>query len=96
VTFRELYRREVTLEKVRHMIGDGTRARRDRSVSELESARRRFLETYEAAPAKLTWLYPCVQTTLESCTHQRAPFAICTNKQQAATVAVFRKKSQLF
>jgi hypothetical protein len=62
VTLRELYRREVTLEEVRRMISDGTRALVERalaatgSVSELESAHRRFLETYEAAPPKLTWL----------------------------------------
>jgi len=67
------------------------RLTRDGSVSELESAHPRFLETYEAAPAKLTWLYPGVQTTLESCTHQGARFAICTNKPQAATAAIFRK-----
>jgi phosphoglycolate phosphatase len=94
VTLRELHRREMTLEEARHMIGDGTRALVERAlaatgpVSELEWAHRRFLKTYEAAPAKLSRLYPGVQTTLESLHASGARFAICTNKPQAATVAI--------
>jgi hypothetical protein len=33
VTFRELYRREVTLEEVRRMISDGTRALVERALA---------------------------------------------------------------
>jgi phosphoglycolate phosphatase-like HAD superfamily hydrolase len=33
LTLRELYRREVTLEEVRHMIGDGTRALVERAFA---------------------------------------------------------------
>jgi phosphoglycolate phosphatase len=102
-TLRDLGRREVvSSDEVRAMIGDGTRALVERALratgevvdisgllgTSLENAHHRFLDFYEAAPTKLSRLYPGVVTTLESLVEFGAHLAICTNKQQAATLAV--------
>jgi phosphoglycolate phosphatase len=87
-------RRELTSDEVRRMIGDGTRALVERAltatstVTDVDAAHRRFLQLYEAAPAKLSRLYPGVEATLKSLRASGARLAICTNKPQAATLGV--------
>ena len=54
----------------------------------MKNAHQRFLDFYEAAPTRLSRLYPNVATTLRSLVRSGARLAICTNKQQAATLAV--------
>jgi phosphoglycolate phosphatase len=79
---------------VRRMIGDGTHALVQRAlratgeVVNLENAHQRFLDFYQAAPTRLSRLYPDVAATLRSLTESGARLGICTNKQQAATFAV--------
>jgi phosphoglycolate phosphatase len=91
---RGLVRRELSAEEVRRMIGDGTRPLVERAlrasgeVVDLENAHQRFLNFYKAAPTRLSRLYPNVATTLRSLIRSGARLAICTNKQQAATLAV--------
>ena len=90
-----LNRRELSSDEVRKMIGDGThalvgralRARGNNDV-DLESAHETFLNYYEAAPTRLSRLYPDVANTLESLGKSGVQLGICTNKQQAATHAV--------
>jgi phosphoglycolate phosphatase len=91
---RDLARRELSANEVRSMIGDGTHALVGRALSatgeivDLENAHQRFLDFYEAAPTPLSRLYPSVTATLHSLIELGARLAICTNKQQAATLAV--------
>ena len=101
---RGLARRELPAEEVRRMIGDGTHALVERALHatdevacragtgrkpvDLEHAHQRFLEFYEAAPTRLSRLYPDVATTLRSLAESGARLGICTNKQQTATFAV--------
>jgi phosphoglycolate phosphatase len=90
----KIHRRELTPDEVRSMIGDGVRALVERAlaatgtVTDFEATHQRFLQLYEAAPAKLSRLYPGVATTLESLRASGARLAICTNKPQRATFAV--------
>ena len=90
---RVLARRELSADEVRRMIGDGTHAlvgralRATGEVVDLENAHQRFLDFY-GAPTRLSRLYPDVATTLRSLIGSGARLAICTNKQQAATLAV--------
>lgn len=94
VMLAEVRRRELTPDEVRYMIGDGTHALVERAlaatgtVTDFEAAHQRFLQLYEAAPAKLSRLYPGVETTLESLRVSGACLAICTNKPQSATLGV--------
>jgi phosphoglycolate phosphatase len=94
VMLAEVRRRELTPDEVRYMIGDGTRALVERAlaatgtVTDFEAAHQRFLRLYEAAPAKLSRLYPGVEITLESLRASGARLAICTNKPQTATLRV--------
>ena len=87
-------RGELTADEVRRIIGDGTHALVKRAlaatgtITDLEAAHRQFLKLYEAAPAKLSRLYPGVEATLKSLRDSGARLAICTNKPQAATMAV--------
>jgi phosphoglycolate phosphatase len=91
-----MHRRELRADEVRRMIGDGTRALVERAlaatgtINDLEAAHQRFLQLYEAAPAKLSRLYPGVEATLKSLRDSGARFAICTNKPQTATLAVLQ------
>jgi 2-phosphoglycolate phosphatase, prokaryotic len=95
---REVGRRELSPSEVRSMIGDGTHAlvpRALRATGEvidrsliLENAHERFLNFYEAVPTKLSRLYPGVAKTLESLVESGTHLAVCTNKQQRATLAV--------
>ena len=91
---RGLGRRELSASEVRRMIGDGTHALVGRAlgatgeVVDLENQHQRFLDFYQAAPTRLSRLYPDVATTLRSLIESGARLAICTNKQQAATLAV--------
>ena len=76
VMLAELRRRELTPDEVRSMIGDGARALVERAlaatgaVTDFEAAHQHFLQAYEAAPAKLSRLYPGVATTF-GCTPRR-------------------------
>jgi phosphoglycolate phosphatase len=87
-------RRELTPDEARRMVGDGTRALVERAlaatgtITDLEAAHQGFLKIYEAAPAKLSRLYPGVAETLESLRASGARLAICTNKPQRATLGV--------
>jgi phosphoglycolate phosphatase len=87
-------RRELSADEVRRMIGDGSHALVGRAlhatgeVIDHENAHQRFLDFYEPAPTRLSRLYPEVATTLRSLIGSGARLAICTNKQQAATLAV--------
>lgn len=89
-----LGRRELSADEVRGMIGDGTHAlvgralRATGEVVDLENQHQRFQNFYEATPTRLSRLYPNVATTLSSLVSAGARLAICTNKQQAATLAV--------
>ena len=94
-----LDRRLLTAAEVREMIGDGTRAlvkralaatynRETEPIVDFEAAHQKFLETYEAAPAKLSRLYPGVGATLYALREAGARLAICTNKPQAGTLGV--------
>lgn len=91
---RGLGRRGLTTDEVRGMIGDGTRALVERAlsatgaISDLEAAHQRFLKAYEADPTKLSRLYPGVDETLKSLRASGVRLGVCTNKQQAATLAV--------
>ena len=91
---RGLARRELSADVVRRKIGDGTYALVERAlratgeVVDLENAHQRFLDFYQSAPTRLSRLYPGVATTLRSLVRSGARLAICTNKQQAATLAV--------
>ncbi len=87
-------RRELAPDQVRHMIGDGTRALVERALAatgaivDLDVAHEQFCKIYEAAPTRLSRLYPGVATTLESMRRAGVRLAICTNKQKRATDAV--------
>ena len=87
-------RRELTLEEVRRMIGDGTPAMMERAlaatggITDLDRAHRKLMQIYEAAPANLSRLYPGVETTLRLLRDSGASLGICTNKPQAATLSV--------
>ena len=91
---RGLARRELPADEVRRMIGDGTHALVERAlratgdVVDLEYAHQRFLRFYQAAPTRLSRLYPDVARTLRSLIESGARLGICTNKQQAMTFAV--------
>ena len=97
VTLRHVGRRELTSDEVRGMIGDGARALVAHALAATGSpanpdlAHRRFLEIYQAAPAKLSRLYPGVAETLPVLQASGAHFAICTNKPQVATVAILER-----
>jgi phosphoglycolate phosphatase len=91
-----MHRRELAPGEVRLMIGDGTRALVERAlgatgtINDLEAAHQRFLQFYEAVPAKLSRLYPGVEATLKSLCASGAHLAICTNKPETATLAVLK------
>jgi phosphoglycolate phosphatase len=89
-----MHRRELRADEVRRMIGDGTWALVERAlaatgtITDVDAAHQHFLQFYEAAPAKLSRLYPGVEATLKSLRVSGARFAVCTNKPQAATLRV--------
>jgi phosphoglycolate phosphatase len=84
-------------DKVRGMIGDGTRALVARALAAsnlpatlLDERHARFLALYEAAPAALSLPYPGVVETLHAFREEGRRLAVCTNKPQRATLAVLR------
>ena len=87
-------RRELNADEVRQMIGDGSRALVERAlaasgaVAELNAAHHRFLQIYEAAPTRLSRLYPGVGETLRALRDAGSRLAICTNKPQNGTLGV--------
>jgi phosphoglycolate phosphatase len=87
-------RRELALEEVRCMIGDGTPAMMERAlaatggITDFDRAHRKLMQIYEAGPANLSRLYPGVETTLRSLRDSGANLGICTNKPQVATLSV--------
>ena len=86
--------RQLAAEEVREMIGDGSRELVQRAlavsgaVAEFDAAHRRFLQIYQAAPTRLSRLYPGVADTLAALRGAGARLAICTNKPQAGTRGV--------
>ena len=95
---REMGRRELTPEEVRPMIGDGSRALVGRALSATGSptdaedpSYQRFMQIYQAGLSHLTRLYPGVEEALRTLRDEGARLAICTNKPQAATVALLQQ-----
>ena len=90
----KLKRRELTLIEVRQMVGDGSHALVERAltatggIDNLSAAHRCFLEAYEADPTRHSRLYPNVAETLAKLRATGSRLAVCTNKPQAATIAV--------
>jgi phosphoglycolate phosphatase len=87
----------ISLAEARDMLGDGAsafvgRALEDRGVkpNPAEHARltRRYLDFYEAHPARDTWPYPGVPETLERLRRSGHGCAVCTNKPKRAAEAV--------
>jgi phosphoglycolate phosphatase len=89
-------RRELTIEEVRHMIGDGTPALMERALAatgtmtDLNRAHQKLVQIYEASPANLSRLFPGVDTMLRLLRNSGANLGICTNKPQAATLSVLK------
>jgi len=94
----EMGRRELSPEEVRLMIGDGSRALVGRALSATgsptdaeDASYQRFMQIYQAGLSHLTRLYPGVEETLRTLRDEGARLAICTNKPQAATVALLQQ-----
>jgi phosphoglycolate phosphatase len=94
VMLRARGRRELKPEEVRQMVGDGVGALVERALAatgemtDVEMAQQHFLQSYEAESTRLSRLYPGVAETLASLRSSGARLAICTNKPQAATLAI--------
>ena len=92
----ELRRRRLGRDEVREMIGDGSRALVERALAatgtmtDFEAAHERFRQFYEAAPTRLSRLYPKVAETLALLRASGARLGVCTNKPQRATLAVLK------
>jgi phosphoglycolate phosphatase len=83
--------------EVRTMIGDGARRLVERALAwakapvdeaGLDTAYRRFLEIYGAAPCEASGLYAHVETTLGALAAQGLQLGVCTNKPQAPSEAI--------
>ena len=92
---RERARPPLSPAEVTRMVGDGVpalvaRALAARGLDAAETARAvpRFLEIYEADPARLTRPYPGVRDTLAELRRRGYRTAIATNKPQRASEAV--------
>ena len=91
---RGLKRQELSSDEVRRMIGDGTHALVGRALRatgegfDLEYAHQQFLEFYQATLTRLTKPYPGVVETVGLLRESGARLGVCTNKQQACTLAV--------
>jgi phosphoglycolate phosphatase len=90
-------RRTLAAAEVRGMVGDGSGALVARGfagtggpAADAAAAHARFLALYEAEPTARTTVYPGVAETLPRLRSAGARLAICTNKPQAATLAVLR------
>ena len=87
-------RRELTAAEVREMIGDGSHALVQRALettgadADFAVAHQQFRAFYQAAPTRLSRLYPGVRETLVLLRASGARLAVCTNKPQTATIAV--------
>ncbi len=96
-TLHEIGAPPLPLAAVRGMIGDGAAALVQRGLAARGIAQgllpehlARFLAIYEADPAARTRTYPGVRETLAALQADGRRLAICTNKPQAATLAVLR------
>jgi phosphoglycolate phosphatase len=93
---QERGRQPLSLAEVKPMVGDGGPTLVARALAAAggdpsdATALRRFLELYEAAPARLTRPYPQVPETLAALRRAGYRTAICTNKPQRATLVVLR------
>ncbi|MCB1991226.1 MAG: phosphoglycolate phosphatase [Geminicoccaceae bacterium] len=83
--------------EVRTMIGDGARRLVERALAwakapvdeaGLDTAYRRFLEIYGAAPCEASGLYAHVETTLGALAAHGLQLGVCTNKPQAPSEAI--------
>jgi phosphoglycolate phosphatase len=96
-TLREIGKKPLPQDEVRKMIGDGTAmlvarglAARGVPLEALAERLPRFLALYEADPVGRTRVYPGVTQVLARLVAEGRRLAICTNKPQAATLAVLR------
>ena len=96
-TLREIGKPPLAQNQVRGMIGDGTAMLVARGLAAsgvpaeaLADRLPRFLALYEADPVAHTRLYPGVKQVLAQFAAEGRRLAICTNKPQAATLAVLR------
>jgi phosphoglycolate phosphatase len=86
--------RQLTAAEVREMIGDGSHTLVERAlamtgaVADFDRAHGQFRAFYQAAPTRLSRLYPGVKETLAALRASGARLAVCTNKPQTATIAV--------
>jgi phosphoglycolate phosphatase len=93
----EIGRRALDAGEIRRMVGDGTAALVARALGATGGAppdeaalQARFLALYEAEPAVRTLPYEAVAETLQRLKAAGCRLAICTNKPQAAALAVLR------
>jgi phosphoglycolate phosphatase len=87
--------RQISLEEVKSMIGDGAARLVERGVSatggdlsRLPALVPRFLQIYEANASRYTEAYPGVVETLSSLRELGLPLAVVTNKPYAATIDI--------
>jgi phosphoglycolate phosphatase len=87
--------RQLSLDEVKSMIGDGVAKLVERAMlatggdlTRCSQFVARFLEIYEADPTRHTQSYPGVQTTLEDLHRRGVPMAVVTNKPYAATIEI--------
>ncbi|WP_119417931.1 phosphoglycolate phosphatase [Desertibaculum subflavum] len=90
----------VTLEDVRHMVGDGARAMLERGFAatggplgsaELDAAMQLFLRHYGANVARLSHTFEGVEEVLAGLQEAGAALGVCTNKPQALTEALLEE-----
>ncbi len=87
--------RQLDLEEVKSMIGDGAAKLVERAVSatggdlsRLPALVARFLQIYEANASRHTEAYPGVEETLAGLRSLELPLAVVTNKPYAATIGI--------
>ncbi|AWM87873.1 phosphoglycolate phosphatase [Microvirga sp. 17 mud 1-3] len=89
--------RNVSLDEVKAMVGDGVVKLVERALtatggdlSRLSALAARFLEIYEADAARYTEAYPGVPETLEGLRDRGLVLAVVTNKPYAATMDILQ------
>jgi phosphoglycolate phosphatase len=94
----ELHRRQLGVEEVKAMIGDGVGKLLDRALAATQGEPAgsaelvpRFLALYEPSAARATRAYPGVPETLRALKARGLRIAVVTNKPEAATHAILRR-----